>query len=442
MARKKAPAKTEVADETTAPEETLPATGGDETPADTLTSDDTLGDDTPADDSLGMDPVAATPDDTDSIDLPEPDREDEPDTTSAVAMEDDRIEPEREDTPADITPADYDAEDQPGATSTPESASVPVPVAEPKRSPVLPMVLGGVIAAAIGFAAALGLGGAIPGLGGTSALDERVTAQDQAISDLQTSVGAIDLGDVQAAAETNTNAIAELSDRISGVSTRLDDMTARMEELENTSIAESVSEDARAAYEEELARLQEAMRQQREDVQGMVAEAEEIRNTAAARSSETQARAAVTNILAALNNGEGYADPLAQLAETGTEIPQPLTDNAEGVASLSDLRESFPEAARQALAATRGAGNGSVGDFFRTQLGVRSLSPKEGNDPDAILSRAEAAVTAGDLPTALTEIDALPAEAQAELADWTAAAETRLATVSAANGLMTELNSN
>ncbi|WP_407493827.1 COG4223 family protein [Pseudooceanicola sp. MF1-13] len=466
MARKKAPAKTEVDSETPKTDDTLPATDADATAtvadaSDTLpaeTEDTTPpaaeGDDTPpvadstdtlpgeSDDTVSSDTSGDTGGDTtDSIDLPEPSQDDEPDTSTTVAYGDDPLDidgqAEREDTPADITPNDYDAEKPvtAGTEPSPENAATPAPVVTEKRGGFFPMVLGGIIAAAIGFAAALGLGGQIPGLGGSSELTDQVAAQDQTIADLQEAVGSIDLSEIQTMAEDNSAALSELSDQLSS-------LTARVEQLEETAITQSVSEEARAAYEEELARLQEAMRQQREEVQNMVTEAESLRNTAAARSSETQARAAVTNILAALNNGDSYAEPLEQLTDTGTQIPQVLSDNVDGVPTLADLRDSFPDAARDALAVTRGAGNGSVTDFFKTQLGVRSLSPKDGNDPDAVLSRAEAAVAAGDIPTALTEIQALPQEAQAELADWRTAAETRLATVEAANGLMTELNTN
>jgi hypothetical protein len=447
VARKKTPAKTEVDTETPKTDETLPAAEGEDTPpvadaTDTLTAEaeDTLS----AEDAMAE--VISTEDG--SIDLPEPARDDEPDTSTTVAVGDDPLEVEaddaREDTPADITPDDHNAE-HPGPTGsepTPDNAAGPTSEPAQKRGGFFPMVLGGVIAAGIGFVAALGLGDAIPGLGGSTELSDRMTAQEQAISELQASVGATDLEEVGTSIDTNITALADLSERVDTVATQLSDLTARVTELEDTSITESVSEDARAAYEEELARLEEAMRQQREEVQGMVAQAQEIRNTAAARSSETQARAAVTNILAALNNGDAFAEPLDQLAETGTEIPQVLSENADGVATLADLRDSFPAAARDALAVTRGTGNGSVADFFKTQLGVRSLSPKEGDDPDAVLSRAEAAVASGDIQTALTEIEALPPEAMAKLADWKATAETRLTTVEAANGLMTELNSN
>jgi hypothetical protein len=167
-----------------------------------------------------------------------------------------------------------------------------------------------------------------------------------------------------------------------------------------------------------------------------------MRAAASAEAAETQARAALTQILSAMNNGQGFVGPLSDLRATGVKIPAPLIENVEGVASLADLRADFPPAARNALAVSRGVGNDSVGGFFRTQLGIRSLEPKDGDDPDAILSRAEAAIEAGDLPAALEEIGTLPPEAQAELATWVAQAETRLTTVDAAHGLMAELNSN
>jgi hypothetical protein len=57
--------------------------------------------------------------------------------------------------------------------------------------------------------------------------------------------------------------------------------------------------------------------------------------------------------------------------------------------------------------------------------------PREGDDPDAILSRVQAAVSSGDLETALAEISALPEGAQAEMADWIADAEARSAVTAA-----------
>ena len=70
--------------------------------------------------------------------------------------------------------------------------------------------------------------------------------------------------------------------------------------------------------------------------------------------------------------------------------------------------------------------------FLRRQTNARSLAPREGDDADAILSRAEAALSAGDLPTALSELDALPDSARTTMEGWISDAADRAAAVSAA----------
>jgi len=107
------------------------------------------------------------------------------------------------------------------------------------------------------------------------------------------------------------------------------------------------------------------------------------------------------------------------------------------------LRDTFPPAARAALAdlrqETRGTG---LLAFLERQTGARSVTPRAGDDPDAVLSRAEAAVTSGDLATALDLVAALPEAAQAALADWVAQASSRHQAIAAADALAQSLNSN
>jgi hypothetical protein len=76
--------------------------------------------------------------------------------------------------------------------------------------------------------------------------------------------------------------------------------------------------------------------------------------------------------------------------------------------------------------------------FLRTQLGLRSLTPKDGTSPDAILSRAEQAVRDNDLNTALTEISTLPDVGQAVMADWVAIAQTRLDVTNALSAMLAQ----
>ena len=127
-------------------------------------------------------------------------------------------------------------------------------------------------------------------------------------------------------------------------------------------------------------------------------------------------------------------------------VPEALSANAEsGIATQGSLIETFPSVARAALSAARSdatenaEGTNRVATFFANQLGARSVAPREGDDPDAVLSRAEAAVRDGNLDTALSELSALPEAAQAAVADWQASASTRLEAKTAADALVQQL---
>ncbi|MEI2685427.1 MAG: mitofilin family membrane protein [Cypionkella sp.] len=149
-------------------------------------------------------------------------------------------------------------------------------------------------------------------------------------------------------------------------------------------------------------------------------------------------KAADTAILSyisdALTNGSAFSDQLAQLSVPAPDVLISVSET--GVPTVATLQGTFPEAARKALdAALRADMGGSwaqrAATFLRTQTGARSLTPREGSDPDAILSRAEAALTSGDLQTAMTEIAGLPKEAQEPMAEWLALAQKRLASTQA-----------
>ena len=104
----------------------------------------------------------------------------------------------------------------------------------------------------------------------------------------------------------------------------------------------------------------------------------------------------------------------------------------QGGVDLEHLKQQFPSAARQALAASDPAEPANLsaarlGAFIKRQLNARSLSPQTGASTDAILSRAEAALTSGDLSAALAEIEVLTPAPAAQMAAWKALAEQKLA---------------
>ena len=165
-------------------------------------------------------------------------------------------------------------------------------------------------------------------------------------------------------------------------------------------------------------------------VQATEAKLTAIEQSAQAQAAAILTRAALGQIAAALDSGAPYPSAIAALA--GADIAVVLTDNATaGLPSLQALQASFPDSARTALEAALRANMGEswserVGNFLRTQVGVRSLTPRDGPDPDAILSRAEAALTAGDVALALAEIATLPTPAQDALSAWRVRAQLRL----------------
>ncbi|MGL4279552.1 MAG: COG4223 family protein, partial [Albidovulum sp.] len=179
-------------------------------------------------------------------------------------------------------------------------------------------------------------------------------------------------------------------------------------------------------------------------VASVEAEAERLRNEATAAAEEAARTGSLSLILSALESGAAIDAPLADLTAAGVEVPAALAEQAQGVPTLASLRESFPEAARAALAVTvRDASGtdawGRITAFFRSQSGARSLAPRAGDDPDAILSRAEANLRAGDLAQTLTELASLPENGRAVMAEWIARAARRQEAVTAAETLQQQV---
>jgi hypothetical protein len=105
------------------------------------------------------------------------------------------------------------------------------------------------------------------------------------------------------------------------------------------------------------------------------------------------------------------------------------------------LQDDITDAVRSALAAARSVdenGGGLIG-FLQKHLGMRSIEPQEGSDPDAVLSRIEAAVRAGRLGDALAEARTLPKISQEALSIWIEQAQARHNAVLAANALAERL---
>lgn len=326
---------------------------------------------------------------------------------------------------------------EPAAEQSPAAVAVKPQEPNRRRGGFLAPVIGGALAAAAGYGLAQYVPNGWP-LQDTTALEQQLATQTEAIASLQARLAAVEdakVPDISPLMDT----LATLNGRVAALETGPAERAEEIAALAQAVAALQARPDAApqaggevpdnitALAAEAEARLQEAEAQA---VQ-MKAEAEVLIRAAIAQ-------AAFGRLQAAVDSGAPFA---AILPELGLTVPEALQAHAEtGLPSLASLRQTFPEAARLALEVALRANMGDswterATSFFRSQTGARSLTPREGSDPDAILSRAEAALTAGDLASALDELAALPEPAHAPLTDWRAKAEARQAGLQALDDL-------
>lgn len=351
---------------------------------------------------------------------------------------------------------------EPAAPIPPETLHVtepsPAQSASPARSgggasAFLGMILGGIVAAAGGFGLARLMPDLLP-MAGDSALSETVAAQVEELAALREQLAALPvkptpdpsvearLAALEAATSTDLESrllslesqIAALpSPSASGPTTDpalFADIKALKQQVASLGSGGTVPADVIAAAAAAEARLKEAE-----------ARAAELADQAVAAAASARRAAAVDRISAAFDSGAPYASAAAEL---GPDLPPALAEYAAaGIPTIPDLQTSFDDAARQALEDALRANMGEswtdrVSNFLRSQTGLRSLTPREGDDPDAILSRAEAALAAGRIADALAELDAMPDAGKPALADWIAEARKRTAAEDALSQLLAE----
>lgn len=387
------------------------------------------------------------------------------DTPSEVIEDAEIVEPSKEDDSAETqpdTPAEPEeapaespqdtTEDVPDPAPEPEPEVVEetAPPAAPAKSRKMPAFLLGIATAAILAGAGLyftqdkwSLG---PDTAITDALSAKIDAQSDEIAKLSQQVSTLsdelaktakseDLAPLQSGLDKSQGDVAAVSKQMEQVGRRLTD-------LENRPVADiGASSDAVATYEKQLAAMREMFDKELANIQAVQAEANTTQKATEAQAKAAEQAVAVDRIRAALDSGAPFDDAVTNLKTLGVEIPPALTSVAtDGAPSLAILQAEFPAAARAALKASDPVQDetGQVGKmtaFFKAQLGMRSLEPKEGTDPDAILSRAEGALKQGDIKTALSELAALPDPAKAEMAAWVAKATTREDAVNAVAAL-------
>lgn len=334
------------------------------------------------------------------------------------------------------------------------------------------MVLGGLVAAGLGYGAAWVTRPVVD----TSALDQRISQQFDQIAALKSQLSQVvsaegldaEIGGIGARVDELAASVGGLSDQLGQVPAEVSD---RLTALEKRPISDgSFDTSAIEAYEAEVAALKDEINRQNVDLQGMQSDAaarierleaaasqvqatsaqlqqqaDDARAAAELAEKRAAARSALSVIEGALSQGGGYAEALPAVSAL-LDIPEVLTANAqEGVTPLAELQQSYDGAARAALTAARAAGDagdeggGAIAGFLRKQLSVRSSAPRDGDTVDAVLSRAEAQLRAGRLDAVLKDVDMLPVSARDALGDWLDRASIRQAVTAATAELSDQL---
>lgn len=395
-------------------------------------------------------------------DLPEPAGTDAPvDLTSGIEEAIVLTEPHRE------------AAAEPAEEAVAEAASPPRP-APPRRGGFWGPAFGGLVAAAIGGGAALALfpqglqpRETDPAMSGLTAEIETqkaaLTAMEARLQAAESAPGP-DLAALRqeilaalpaAPAVADTGAVDTALKDLEG---RVSDLDARLKTIESRPVAEAGAApaipaevqsdiaalrqtlDAQAAEIADLKSVSESAKESIAAAQTAEAEAAGKVESADAVARQARAAAALAELRAAIDSGASLAPALDALAASGLNPPESLRADAEAIPTLDSLQKSFPDAARAALAASAevpadAAWTDKVSAFFQSQTHARSLAPREGNSPDAVLSRIEAAVQSGDLSMAVAKTKALPEPAQAALAEWLDGARRREAAEQALKAL-------
>jgi len=374
-------------------------------------------------------------------------------------------DPARDPEPTVLTEPFRDvAPDPDAARLPPEVPPMPRPAApkpvRQQRSGWMGAVVGGVLAAGAGYAVAQFVPDGWP-IADTSALEAQVATQATELAALQAELARVSelaatpqpvpdsgLADRIAALESATPvpAAPDLSADLTALAARLAALESQPASIGSGPAETGPSTAALAAIEADIAALKSQSTTIPADLATMVAETEQRLAAVQTQAEDLQAEAeamvrtasrgaALGQLRAALDSGAPFAAALGQLGEA--EIPTALSDSATtGVPSLTVLQAAFPDAARAALEASLRADMGStwsdrVASYLRNQTGARSLTPRDGTDPDAILSRAEAALADGDLGIVLTELSALPPAGLAAMSEWQQMAGTRQSAVQA-----------
>jgi hypothetical protein len=325
----------------------------------------------------------------------------------------------------------------------PGTSSLPLPA--PRRSGILGPLLGGAIAAIGGFVLShfnvFGLAAPDYSADVAALVAQSEQSQTAALGSIKDELSAL----AERVSTLEARPAPELPDL-----TKLDDLERRLGAIEAMPSDGTASNAAVTAkitqLEQRIAALPAtgSTPELQAELDAALSRLGEAEAAATARAAEAEAAAvamaresALRGLAEAVTAGQPYSVELEALDDPA--LTDTLGATAEtGVPTLATLQADFPDAARVALQTSREISTDDgwsdrLVDFLASQTGARSLTPQEGTTPDAILSRAEFALSEGRVADALSELQSLDPAVQAPLDSWVSDANAYVAAQTALN---------
>lgn len=250
-----------------------------------------------------------------------------------------------------------------------------------------------------------------------SVSDPRVAELDRRLIELDAKLGAMASSPAKPAPET-VAALAAQTTRVGKIDDTVAAQTTRVGKIDDTL----------AGLDKRLASLEQQLATPKTDARA--AQAPDVRtrdiDAGAARVVVAQ------GLLAAVQSGASFAQPLAALRALGVEEPTLARLSASagsGVPTIAALRENFAAARTKLRPATKPTAGAGFGDTMMARLGslvsIKPATERAGPSPEAVATRIDAALGRDDLAGALAEVRALPPGDAALVKDWTDSAAKR-----------------
>jgi hypothetical protein len=330
--------------------------------------------------------------------------------------------------------------------SVPPIPPKPVPPPVPTRpASSSPAWLAGVLGGVLGLGGAYGLAALgywpAPGIE-TPAADPRVAEISTALPELQTvtdtiqselsvltnRVGALETAPAaessvaaSPAAPADTAQLDALTAEITTLQARLDEMAAQNSASADVSTDYSAEitalQSGLGEFDQQIAALRTAL-----DAMGGRVDTLETAQEASAGADQSQARLPLilSSFETAFANGRDYADALRAMraALPDLTVPEMVTANAaSGIKRPEVIAAEFNAVLPDMLAArpleSSEGWQGATAEWFRGIIALRPTGEVEGNDPEAIIARLEAALARRDFGAAAEEFAQLPSGMQA-----------------------------